>query len=184
MFDDAIDRLRGAGYTVQWRVLDACHYGVPQSRPRLFIVALHGLVGFEWPKRVPLETTCLDLLEADAQPRPPPPSMRAALERYAIDPTLRGIWHCDVYGFQLRGSGRVRCPVREQIAPCLVSKQPGLYVNHEQRLLTGRESLRLQGLHIDPPCGLSDAQVRRLAGNAVCMPVLAALFMQVLKCDT
>jgi DNA (cytosine-5)-methyltransferase 1 len=45
-------RLRWLGYSVDWQVLNACNYGVPQLRPRFVLVGLKGdAVGrFSWPQ--------------------------------------------------------------------------------------------------------------------------------------
>ena len=45
-------KLRRLGYTVDWQVLNACNYGVPQLRPRFVLVALKGNATghFSWPK--------------------------------------------------------------------------------------------------------------------------------------
>lgn len=37
-FDRLLAEVRSAGYELRWRVLNAADYGVPQSRPRLFVV--------------------------------------------------------------------------------------------------------------------------------------------------
>src|SRR5690606_26795290 len=37
-FERLLAEIEGAGYRYQWRVLNAADYGVPQARPRLFIV--------------------------------------------------------------------------------------------------------------------------------------------------
>ena len=44
--------LESAGYTVQWRLLQACDYGVAQLRPRALMVALRpdDMKGFNWPE--------------------------------------------------------------------------------------------------------------------------------------
>lgn len=39
-FREVIEALTGAGYTVRARVLNAAHYGVPQSRPRVIILGI------------------------------------------------------------------------------------------------------------------------------------------------
>src|SRR6185369_2056425 len=41
-------RYRLAGYRVKWQVLDAQHYGVAQSRRRVFIVGIRSDLGFEY----------------------------------------------------------------------------------------------------------------------------------------
>jgi DNA (cytosine-5)-methyltransferase 1 len=45
-------RLRRLGYSVDWQVLNACNYGVPQLRPRFILVALKGdaAARFSWPR--------------------------------------------------------------------------------------------------------------------------------------
>ena len=45
------NELKKLGYEAQWRLLNACDYGVPQLRPRVIIVALRDDLkdGFEWP---------------------------------------------------------------------------------------------------------------------------------------
>lgn len=45
--DMIIDRLQEQGYTVDWRLLNAVDYGVPQNRERLFVVGHRG--NFAWP---------------------------------------------------------------------------------------------------------------------------------------
>ena len=61
-----IDPLKRSGkYFVTWRVLNAMHFGIPQNRPRVFIVGLLRSAGrpagFGWPKphrrRPPLPLT-------------------------------------------------------------------------------------------------------------------------------
>lgn len=42
--------LEQLGYAVDFRLLDAWRYGVPQHRQRLFLVAVRGGLPFEWPK--------------------------------------------------------------------------------------------------------------------------------------
>ena len=37
-FDDFVARLQLAGYDVEWKLLDAVDYGVPQNRERVFII--------------------------------------------------------------------------------------------------------------------------------------------------
>jgi DNA (cytosine-5)-methyltransferase 1 len=48
------ERLTKMGYQVEWQVLNACNYGVPQLRPRFILVAIKSKWAskFEWPKPV------------------------------------------------------------------------------------------------------------------------------------
>jgi DNA (cytosine-5)-methyltransferase 1 len=47
-------RYRLAGYRVAWRVLDAKHYGVPQTRKRIFLVGIRSAMGvvYRFPESV------------------------------------------------------------------------------------------------------------------------------------
>lgn len=46
-----LNRLQSLGYTVQWNILHAHHYGVPQLRPRFILLAFRhsNPLTFEWP---------------------------------------------------------------------------------------------------------------------------------------
>lgn len=47
-FEKIVSRLEDLGYQVEWTILNAVHYGVPQNRERLFVVAHRGV--WEFPK--------------------------------------------------------------------------------------------------------------------------------------
>lgn len=58
-----VSGLEKQGYTVVWSVLDATHFGVPQSRRRLFIVAHKENVEFAFPdSRVKVPVTVRDAI--------------------------------------------------------------------------------------------------------------------------
>jgi DNA (cytosine-5)-methyltransferase 1 len=46
--------LEALGYSVEWQVLNACNFGVPQLRPRFILVALRGPAAerFSWPEAI------------------------------------------------------------------------------------------------------------------------------------
>lgn len=44
-----VEGLRGAGYTVDWKVINAALYGIPQYRERVVIVGNRLGIRFEWP---------------------------------------------------------------------------------------------------------------------------------------
>lgn len=47
-FDGTVGKLEAMGYQVQWKLLNAVHYGVPQNRERLFVVAHR--TAFDFPR--------------------------------------------------------------------------------------------------------------------------------------
>src|SRR5262249_8755804 len=50
-------RLNKLGYYVQWRLLNASDFGVPQLRPRFVLVALKKKYEFEWPVSMGVQAT-------------------------------------------------------------------------------------------------------------------------------
>lgn len=51
--ENIVRQLAELGYRADWRLLLACHYGVPQLRPRAILVALEpaAFAAFRWPER-------------------------------------------------------------------------------------------------------------------------------------
>ncbi len=69
--EQVIARLHGLGYHVEWQVLNACEFGVPQLRPRFILIALKLSLArhFTWPSAVgtppTVGETLRDLMAAD-----------------------------------------------------------------------------------------------------------------------
>lgn len=58
------DYLTENGYTNFWKVLNAKDYGVPQNRPRVFMVSiLDKDVGYHFPRPFPLKLRIKDIIE-------------------------------------------------------------------------------------------------------------------------
>jgi len=51
LLQKALCRFESLGYTVGWRVLEAHHYGVPQTRKRLFVVGVPKGQEVPWPEK-------------------------------------------------------------------------------------------------------------------------------------
>ncbi|HVB42567.1 MAG TPA: DNA cytosine methyltransferase [Streptosporangiaceae bacterium] len=64
--EQVIERLRGLDYEVEWQVLNACEFGVPQLRPRFILVAMKRDGGwhFKWPNPVGTPPTVGEALHA------------------------------------------------------------------------------------------------------------------------
>jgi DNA (cytosine-5)-methyltransferase 1 len=90
--DQISARMHWLGYETAWQVLNACEFGVPQSRPRLIVVAMKPEVfrHFEWPPAVMAPPTVgqalRDLMAADGWPGADAWARRAN----GIGPTLVG----------------------------------------------------------------------------------------------
>lgn len=57
-------KFRRLGYAVDWRILNACDFGVPQLRPRFVLIAMRpaDLALFSWPEPQPFRTSVADTL--------------------------------------------------------------------------------------------------------------------------
>lgn len=50
------------GYTFHWKVIKACEFGLPQLRPRLYMVGFKNpAISFEFPKPIPLKVSMSDV---------------------------------------------------------------------------------------------------------------------------
>lgn len=63
-FKDMITALEGLGYIVNWKVLNAKNFGVPQNRERVFIVCTKDKP-FKFPEPLNIPTKIKDILEGD-----------------------------------------------------------------------------------------------------------------------
>ncbi len=170
---EAFKWVRGAlermGYSVAWSILNALHFGLPQSRRRVFIVAMDRPIQeeFPWPVNRLTMRHLAELLEPDPDPKhfasEAIRKSRHAKHRAAVRPA---IWHENKGGNV--SSHPFSCALRAG------ASYNYLLVNGERRL-TEREMFRLQGFpdSFEIPTQVSVA--RKLTGNAVAVPVVEAV---------
>lgn len=163
-----LEDLRELGYSVDFRILNALNYGVPQKRERTIIVGtIQGFEDFEWPDGgLPMKP-----LSKILEPRPNEKVFvserirRKRMDSHApkITPS---IWHENKSGNI--SSHPYSCALRAG------ASHNYLLVNGERRLTT-REMLRLQGFPDSYKIVCTDSQIRKQAGNAVAVPVVRAV---------
>lgn len=130
------------GYSLHTAVLRACDYGLPQLRPRLFMVGFRDpSTPFEFPEPIPLRSSISDVFGA----------------------------HCD------REIGRT-------VLASGFGKRVGQSFNWDaylvdgvERRLSPRQAAALQGFPDDFVLPTSTAQAFKQVGNAVAVPVVAAI---------
>ena len=147
----ALDEL---GYDLQWQVLNSAGFGVPQSRQRVYIAG--HLRGTSRPKVFPLERKTGDVCR--------------------IVGRVHGIKGHDCLK-------RVYSP--DGASPTLVTNSGGnqaakFLIDGQIRRLTPLECERVQGFPDGWTEGFSDTQRYRCLGNAVTVPVAAAVAQQIL----
>ena len=148
------------GYCVDWRILNALDCGLPQKRERVAIVGALEPFEIAWPKSKTDGKTLADVLEPDAEVDKKhfasPEIVKRRKEAHSSQ-YFPAIWHENKSGNI--SSYPYSCALRAG------ASYNYLLVNGERRL-TPREMLRLQGFPDSFKIAVSDAQIRKQAGNA------------------
>jgi len=168
-----LDSLRGIGYTVDWRILNALDFGLPQKRERVIIVAtLDTFDMFPWPQqKIPMRPL-MEILEAQPDPKYFA-SERIQVKRHTAHKAQGSpyIWHENKAGHI--SSYPYSCALRAG------ASYNYLLVDGDRRF-TPRELLRLQGFPDSFQITSNDSQARKQAGNAVPVPLVQAAIKGVL----
>lgn len=166
-FKKILSTLKDIGYNVDYKVLNALNYGLPQKRERVFIVGFYKPMWYSWPEkslnRIPLD----EILEQDVDSKHFV-SERIRLKRMEAHRSefYPSIWHENKSGNI--SSYPYSCALRAG------ASYNYLLVNGERRL-TPREMLRLQGFPDTFKIVVPDSQVRKQAGNSVPVNVVRAV---------
>lgn len=170
-----METVRELGYHADYRVLNALDFGVPQKRERIFIVGFREPCYFVWPKGDFPHKPLSQILENEVSPfyyasetiRKSRIEKRAGKQQFH-EPT---IWH------ENKGGTITAYPY--SCALRAGASYNYLLVNGERRL-TEREMLRLQGFPDSYKLVCNYQATRKLAGNSVAVPCVAAVIGAVL----
>jgi DNA (cytosine-5)-methyltransferase 1 len=171
-FLSILEILRKLGYSVHYKVLNALHYGLPQKRERVIIVGFYKPFSFEWPAHKAKYKSLTEILEDNVP------------DSYYASPTIQkkrlkshkpsyypAIWHENKSGNI--SSYPYSCALRAG------ASYNYLLVNGTRRL-TPREMLRIQGFPDSFKIMVSEAQLRKQAGNAVPVDMINAVIESLL----
>jgi DNA (cytosine-5)-methyltransferase 1 len=168
--------LRGMEYTVDFRILNALKFGLPQKRERILIVGFKGdVANFNWPTR-PIPMIPLSEILEENPDESTFVSDRIKKKRHAdhkakIKPA---IWHENKAGNI--SSHPYSCALRAG------ASYNYLLVDGERRL-TPREMLRLQGFPDSFKIVGTDAAIRKQAGNSVPVPIVKTILERVIHAE-
>ncbi len=181
------DSDRNLGYKVYYKVLNSKDYNVPQNRERIYIVGFKNHdVKFAFPKGQKLELKVADLLESDVDSAHY--RVSSIVEAY-IDKHLKER-NIDLKKSHLLIANEIRpsrCSFRDDgISPCLTAKM-GTGGNNvpiivkDQRKLTVKECLRIQGFPEWYRIKENHMQSYKAIGNSVSIPVLKAISKEMIR---
>lgn len=192
------------GYTVFSKILDSAFFGVPQSRPRLYIVAfdqkIFGNIRFSFPKEsttpqkmrsiikhgdysIPISKKWEEYIDyytgaiSEEDLSFPLPKTRKSLERIAEN--------CDLNDcvFQIRSSGIRAYSMDAPFPTFAVSNSGGgamiPVLSKERRHLNLVEMKRIMGFPDTYCFDVSRTDSIKQLANAVCPPVISAIYKQI-----
>lgn len=172
-FKVILQTLRELGYSVNYQVLNAKDFGVPQNRERIYIVCfLETIDGFTFPSKIVEKQKVFDILDEIVD------------EKYTISDKLwaghqkRKLAHREKgngFGYSLfdeksEYTSTISARYYKDGSEILIKQ-----ANKNPRKLTPREAARLQGFGDKYTIKVSDAQAYKQFGNSVAVPVIEQL---------
>ncbi len=160
------------GYFVQYRVLNALDYGLPQKRERVVIVGHKEPILFTFPDPVRRYKDLSEILEENVDEKHFASDYIQKKRKDSHKPLFfPSIWHENKSGNI--SSYPFSCALRAG------ASYNYLLVNGERRL-TPREMFRLQGFPDSYKIVVSDGQARKQAGNSVPVTMIKAVIQRLL----
>lgn len=168
-----ISILESLGYAVDWKILNALDFGLPQKRERIFIVGNNQNIFFSFPMGGYPMKPLSQILE-DTVPDKYYASQAMQQKRLSSHKSdyYPAIWHENKAGHI--SSYPYSCALRAS------ASYNYLLVNGVRRL-TPREQLRLQGFPDWFRPLSNDSETRKQTGNAVAVPVVEAIIRQIIQ---
>ncbi len=166
---------RSLGYEVDWRILNALDFGLPQKRERVFIVGNNKKILFQFPQGGYQMKPLSEILEESVPTKYyVSESMRQKRRSSHESKFYPSIWHENKAGHI--SSYPYSCALRAN------ASYNYLLVNGERRL-TPREQLRLQGFPDWFMPISNDSEIRKQTGNAVAVPVVKEIVRQIVMAE-
>ena len=183
---DEVDVALGAlGYSTSWQVLNACQFGVPQTRTRAFMVAIHRLnaKAFQWPMPSEAPTKYVGEAIGDLLGDRGWHGTSAWVKRANkfLSPTLTG--GSKKHGGPDLGPTRARAAWMDLgVYPMEIAAEPPPPEGSDRLCLTVRMVARLQAFPDDWEFQGSKTQQCRQIGNALPPPLMEAVAQEIARC--
>lgn len=175
------------GYSLFYKVLNSKDYGIPQNRERIYIVGFKKEISsFEFPLPLNIVVDFNDILENNVKGHDlSPTALKHLKKHYSLFLEKKSLNNnYPVFATEIRPS---RCSIRNDgCSPCLTAKMGTggnnvpVLVN-ENRKLTVRECLRLQGFPETFKIKDNYSQSYKQIGNSVTVPVIKLIAKEIIK---
>lgn len=197
-----LETMESMGYKNYYAILNAADYGIAQARERLYTISILkeylGDKEFEFPAPIPLKKDIRFYLEKNVD-----------WNKYKLGNAEQNIFFTredgqmcvreatklgykevneyDVINVEFPSSKTRRGRVGHGVCKTLTTApRQAIYYDGKLRMLTAKEHLRLMGFKDKDynhmiKSGITEQQISFLAGNSICIPVLEAIFKQLMK---
>ncbi|MEK6891165.1 MAG: DNA cytosine methyltransferase [Nanoarchaeota archaeon] len=182
-----LTKLHEMGYTIFYQVLNSVDYGVPQNRERVYIVGfLDKISNFDFPLPLKEKINIANILDKNVKGYDISEIAKAHLRNHYKN-LLKGekiLKENHLFATEIRPS---RCVFRNDgFSPCLTAKM-GTGGNNvpvivkEERKLTVRECLRIQGFPENFKMKENNSHSYKQIGNSVTVPVIKAIAKKIIE---
>ncbi len=187
-FKTIINSLKEIGYNVFYKVLNAIYFGVPQKRERVFIIGIRNDIKkeFVFPIGELTNKKLKDIKENNVDSSHFLSEARnEKIKQNRI--TKKGgfgyhLIHPDDYVFTLLREKYEFNLIEDNTPPINLDKRKNKINSENIRRLTPTEYGRLQGFPDDFKMPISNKQKYYMFGNSVAIPVVSAIFGEIIKC--
>ena len=188
-FCDILTILKTIGYVVTWQILDTRDSGLPQRRPRLYIVGIRSdsiTYSFTFPKDMQVKPTIDKFLDASPATRFHTTTETQRRNLQAARKTILSKGLTKTILVDLAASARFE-NIGIGISPCITAtraKQGGFFIVNQKRMTSTHEIGRLQGFPtwaVDNMLSTTShpGDIRFAIGNAMGVNVLVRLLPRV-----
>ena len=206
-FKDILDYYVGVmsefGYVSKYAILTASDYGIPQKRQRLFTVSILNTESnadkFEFPEKTGMRWSLKDFIDKSIRFSDPEVTL-SEKEKSILFQLDDGTWavkegtkkgykeinEWDRIDLAIPGSKNRRGRVAPYASTITCSAQQAVFYIGQFRKLSAKEYMRLMGFRdVDykkmVAAGITTDQIKKLAGNSICVPVLEAIFKKLIE---
>lgn len=175
------DLIVNEGYTEYHKIMNTTDYGnLPQNRERIYIVAFRNDIDsskFEFPNKMPLVSNIHNIIDFENKVEDKYYYNESSTKYYPM--LVNEINTTDtVYQFRrsyVRANKSKVCPTLTASMGVGGHNVPLVYTKYGIRKLTPTECLKMNGINDYCTYGCSDAQIYKMSGNTVSVPVISRI---------